>query len=784
MGKTILLVCLAALAPCAAAYADQGGFTNAGGSLSSSNVADPQGALSIAGTTLTFLSADGSTVINATLTNPSTVESCYGGGRGGHITCVFTFTSLFTGTLTVNGSTQAIVGSTSQHYGSTTPLSGTTGYNSAYTPFYFSNSGQLLRADDLNGSNLVSYGTQGSGVGQFYGAYGIAVDALGRIYVADTYNDRIVRIDDFNGTNWTEFGSYGSSVGQFADPQGLSVDADGRIYVMDTGNNRLVRMDDMSGTNWTEFSGGGSGDLQLAQYVASVAFDASGRIYIADTGNKRIVRMDDMTGTNWTTLTQSQPAGMYIYSFGSPVAVAVDAGGRIYVADSSYQPLVVRVDDMTGANWKSVALGAGATPHSLAVDASGMVLVGGGGAQTVDNMDGVQTSSSALTDYYGPYYVFGATPVPLPAPLPAAIGFSPATLSFTQNVGTTSAPQTIAITNFGGSPLNSLAMSVSGGFAETNDCPATLAAGSSCAVTVTFTPAGAGGISGTLTVTDDSFNLGSSQALTLDGEGTFPAAATTPASLTFPSQIAGTTSTPRTITLQSVGTGPLTLGGIAASGPFAQTNTCSSTLAAGASCTIQVTFTPLVVGSATGSITITDDAGTQVVALAGSGSAPVTLSTTSLGFGTLGTGSTSAPKNVTLSNRMNAALSFSSIGVTGPFVIVSSTCGAGIAAHGTCSVGVAFAPTTVGAATGSLMFIDSAVTSPQTVALTGTGSLPVTLSTSSVSFGSVTVGTTSSTRTVTVTNRQSAALTFSSVATTAAFNVASTTCVGDRKSVV
>jgi sugar lactone lactonase YvrE len=616
MKKTFAFACFAIFIPFALAYADQGGFTNSGGSLSGgSSAANPPGTLTIGGGALAFRSTDGTTAIDASFSSSSTVERCSGGGRGGHVTCAFTFTGTFSGTLTVNGATQAINGATSQRYRTDgVVVAGTTGYNSAYTPFYFSNTGQILRSDDLNGSNLISYGTQGSDVGQFYGAYGIAVDSAGRIYVADTYNARIVRIDDMNGTNWISFGTYGSDIGQFNDPSGVSIDAAGGIYVMDTGNARLVRMDDMNGANWTTFSGTGSGVGQFAQYVAPVALDASGRIYVADTGNRRIVRMDDMSGANWATLTQSPVINSYIFSFGSPIGVAVDAAGGIYVADSSS---VVRVDDMAGTNWTSISLGSSATPHSIAVDSSGMVLVGGGGAQIVDNMVAVLTSSSALTQFYGPYYVFGATPVPLPTPRPSAIGFSPPTLTFSQNTGTTSAPQTITIANFGGSPLNGLNLSAGGGFSETNDCPAALSAGSSCTVSVAFTPQVVGPVTGALAVTDDSGNLGSTQAVPLDGTGTTPGASVTPATLSFSSQAVGTTSTAKNITLQSTGTGPLQVTSIVTAAPFSQTNNCSGSIAPAASCTIQVTFAPTAAGSASGIVTITDNAGTQTVGLTG-----------------------------------------------------------------------------------------------------------------------------------------------------------------------
>ncbi len=90
------------------AHADQGSITNVG------TTTTPAGTLTIAGSSLTYFSAHGTTAINATFTTSSSNESCSGGGKGGHITCYITFTGNFSGTLTVNGAPQAINGATYQ----------------------------------------------------------------------------------------------------------------------------------------------------------------------------------------------------------------------------------------------------------------------------------------------------------------------------------------------------------------------------------------------------------------------------------------------------------------------------------------------------------------------------------------------------------------------------------------------------------------------------------------------------------------------------------------------
>jgi len=756
------------------ALADQGSFTNSGGSTSAtsptitSNVASPPGVLSMdcpganptvcTGGALTFLSTDGSTSISASFTAGSFVVSCAGGGRGGHISCGASFTGYFSGTLTVNGSTQSINGVTYQGWGtvpSETAATGTTAYNSVYSPFYYSDSEQILRSDDLMGTNQITCCTQG----QLYGAYGMALDSAGRIYIADTYNCRIVRVDDMKGTNWTTYGgTCGSGQGQFYDPQGIAVDSAGRIYIMDTGNARFVRIDDMNGANWISYGTVGSGVGQFLTFI-SVSVDSIGRIYIADTGNVRIVRIDDMFGTNWTTLT----------GFTSPAAVAFDSAGKIYVADDGPPAgAVIRVDDMTGANRTLIYLGPVGTagPNSISVDHSGTVFVGGGiggAVKVVDNMAGVLNSSGTVGPI-GSSYVFAVNAIPQPSPLPPAMKPLPASLTFAkQNIGTTSPSQQFTISNFGGSPLN-LAFSASSGFVDTTTCPAALVAGSSCTVYVSFAPTVTGSATGTLKITDNSGNLGSEQTVALSGFATKPVAYVVPGSLVFPGQVVNTASGAQSVVLLNTGNGPMQVSTAVATAPFSQTNNCNAPFAPGDACTIQVSFTPTATGPAAGMLTITDNAGTQTVNLSGTGSsvAPkVTVSPAALLFPEQLLNTKSAGQVVTITNTGTTAVSNTGETITGDFA-KTTTCTSTLAAGGKCTVTVTFTPTATGTRTGTLSINLS--TGAQTVSLAGTGtafgSLPpaLSLSPSPMSFNNnYTIGD-NPYQTLTVTNTSGASV--------------------------
>jgi hypothetical protein len=102
-----------------------------------------------------------------------------------------------------------------------------------------------------------------------------------------------------------------------------------------------------------------------------------------------------------------------------------------------------------------------------------------------------------------------------------------------------------------------------------------------------------------------------------------PSATLSPTSLTFAAQGLQTGSTPQSVSVTNGGTAALTLSSIVATGDFSQTNTCGSSLAAGSSCTVTVTFTPTAPGARSGSITISDNAANspQTVALSGTGQA-------------------------------------------------------------------------------------------------------------------------------------------------------------------
>src|SRR5437899_443964 len=163
-----------------------------------------------------------------------------------------------------------------------------------------------------------------------------------------------------------------------------------------------------------------------------------------------------------------------------------------------------------------------------------------------------------------------------------------------------------------------------------------------------------------------------------------PAATPSPASLSFTDQQVGNTSAPKVVTLSNMGTALLNITSIAASGDYAQSNTCGATLAAGANCTINVTFTPTTTGTRTGTITIADDASNspQTVNLTGNGTGTNSAPTVSAISPSSGTSSGGTAVTVTGTGfAAGATVSLGGTAATNVTVVSSTSLTASTAAH-------------------------------------------------------------------------------------------------------
>jgi sugar lactone lactonase YvrE len=360
---------------------------------------------------------------------------------------------------------------------------------------------------------------------------------------------------------------------------------------------------------------------------------------------------------------------------------------------------------------------------------------------------------------------------------------APSTLTFTTTIGTTAPKQTLTLSN-GTAPLSISSIGFTGAnaslFSQSNTCGSSLATGASCTIAATFTPASAGTFSVTLSVID---TVGT-QTSALTGTGTAapaPQAALSPTSANFGSVAVGSSSSSQTFTLKNAGNAPLTITSVALTGTNASSfaigaNACGSSLAAGANCTIAVTFAPSSVGSFTASLSVVDAVGTQTAALNGAGTAApaaqAALTPATATFGSVIDGSSSAAQTFTLTNAGNAALAITSISLTGTnassFALGANACGSSLAAGANCTIAVTFSPSSVGSFTASLSVVDAVGT--QTAALNGTGTAApapqAALTPATANFGNVTDGSSSSAQIFTLTNAGTATLPVTSVAIT------------------
>ena len=353
--------------------------------------------------------------------------------------------------------------------------------------------------------------------------------------------------------------------------------------------------------------------------------------------------------------------------------------------------------------------------------------------------------------------------------LESAVSLSPTSLSFSNATAGKSVTLPVTITNTGQANLNVSGISFTGTnaslFSHTSTCgQAAVAPNGTCTIEVIFNPTAAGSFSATLNITDNAPNKSQTVAITATAVAAGPAVSLSPTSLSFGSVTVGDSST-LPVTVTNTGGSSLIVSGISFTGTnaslFSHTSTCGqAAVAPNATCTIEVLFKPTSAGSFTATLNIADNAtgSPQTVAITGTGTggAAVSLSPTSLSFGSVAVDS-SATLPVTVTNTGSSNLTVTGISFTGTNASLfshTSNCGsAAIAPNSTCTIQVTVKPTSAGSFTATLNITDNATGSPQTVDITGTGtgSAAVSLSPTSLSFGSVAAGS-SATLPVTVTN--------------------------------
>jgi sugar lactone lactonase YvrE len=468
----------------------------------------------------------------------------------------------------------------------------------------------------------------------------LALDSAGDLFIADLFADRVVEVAANGGaTSAIDPTVNGQSLHL---PYGVAVDAARDLFIADA-DNRIV-----------EIPAGGGAATAIAPTVNGVAIDdpigisldGAGDLIIADSLNNRIVEVErgqppaiNFAATAAGTISSDSPQTVTVENIGNASLTFPVPSSGVNPAISSNFTLNGSVASacpaLTAGSAQPGSLAAGAScvlPISFQPVASGTVY--GSLTLTDSNLNaaapGYATQTIALS---------GAAPI---ATISATmLAFGP------QQVQTASAPQQVTLTNSGSAALTITNIAVAGrnssAFVFPNPCGTSLAPGANCAISGQLTPAAAGPMAATLSITDNA--SGSPQMIGLSGLGVYPVTVTvTPSALnvttaqafTVTVAVGGANGEPTPTGSIKLTSGTYTLGTAALAGGSATINIIPGTLAAGTD-NINAAYTPdntsaLLYASGTGenSVTVTASSTANVPATATAVATAVTASTATL----------------------------------------------------------------------------------------------------------------------------------------------------------
>ncbi|HVN06135.1 MAG TPA: choice-of-anchor D domain-containing protein [Bryobacteraceae bacterium] len=564
---------------------------------------------------------------------------------------------------------------------------------------------------------------------------GIARDTSGNIYIADYSNCVVWQVNAATG-DISVFAGQGpprkcgfsgdggpATSAELNAPAGIYLDRKNNLYIADASNNRIR---EISGGIITTIAGNGTagylGDGDPATDAElhtpnGVAVDSSGNVYIADYNSCVVREVTAATGIISTIAGNGvcgyNGDGLAVeHELNRPDRVALDANGNLFIADDSGQR--VRWVNSTGMMTTIAGNGvAGYNGDGEVATAADLYYVGGIGQDSLGDF---------LICDYDNLRIRQVSAFP-------ALNTSAGSLNLgLATIGTTSTPQVLTLSAMGLITFDNV--SITGPFTEADDCGTSLANGATCLIYVFFTPTSPGTATGSITIEDNGFF---SNTTTITLSGTASGLSVTGGPLNFGNQAVKTTSAAKTVAVTNKSTASVTMGTITVNETdFAITaNTCpasGSALAAGAKCSISVVFKPKTTGAKKGALIINDSDPTspQIVGMTGTGTSLVVLTPSAVTFPPQAVGTTSGLSKVTLTNNTGASLTLKNPAVTvsAPFASASATtCTKGIVipAGQTCVIYLTFTPASVGYVNGTLNVSDSDTTSPQAVALSGTG---------------------------------------------------------------